>query len=273
VALVSCAKCGHKVSTTTPRCPGSGGSGSAARASAAKAQKSGNLMKSEMTVGGTFVSMLIFLAGCGAGQSVREVSQGTARPALVANAPASENVPLPTFHPGDSWVEDAGGTKVTRTVKEVDGSSVIIERGIPGVAGVETRMQGTACVAQEDYGDGPITYEPCLKLMGSSLEVGENWSEKLKLTEPSHRWRYVEADGKIVGWESVTVPAGTFRGLRIAIDISGVYYTRDIEYVYVPELNGYAIFTDKTAGWTARVVSYRPTHPVAPAPNQFGSAP
>lgn len=68
------------------------------------------------------------------------------------------------------------------------------------------------------------------------LEVGKTWKRDVELLNSKDPDKEVRAklEGKVVGWESVTVPAGTFRALKIVV-------------------TGYYQGTTNSGSWTGRI--------------------
>jgi len=62
------------------------------------------------------------------------------------------------------------------------------------------------------------TYSPYLEEFQFPLEPGKTWSQSSTL-EANVRRLPVSLKAKVVGWEEVTVPAGTLKALRIDYDI------------------------------------------------------
>ena len=61
------------------------------------------------------------------------------------------------------------------------------------------------------------------------LEVGKTWQRDVEFSNTQTPDKQVNArlEGRVVGWESVTVPAGTFRALKIVV--SGWYRASSLD--------------------------------------------
>ena len=90
--------------------------------------------------------------------------------------------------------------------------------------------------------------EPALQLQPFPLEAGKRWSQSVaRLNPEKYEKRTVKLNGKVKGWETVKVPAGEFRALKIervmylGDDDAFRTQTRLTEYEwYVPELKHWA---------------------------------
>jgi hypothetical protein len=101
------------------------------------------------------------------------------------------------------------------------------------------------------------SFQPGLQLLPFPLVEGKTWSQTLTRSDgpgatgaagtTSATARTVTLRGKVLGWETVKVPAGEFRALKIQREIelgdAGVFRTQTLrtEYEwYVPELKSAA---------------------------------
>lgn len=97
----------------------------------------------------------------------------------------------------------AGGIRVVSRA----GASAPIESGFarPGVL---------ASGALNDRAQGRLA--PALELMPFPLEPGQRWSQTVRRQDAlTNEMRDVRVEGRVVGWETVRVPAGEFRALRV----------------------------------------------------------
>ncbi len=146
--------------------------------------------------------------------------------AITAWAPTAcaAAVPAPTFEPGDSWtyeiVKNVRGTlrtgHETMTLTRVDDHLLSIETRPAG-----SDAPGREMLANPDWSrtrsvDGKLTTvnRPLLFPLGP----GKSWSIDFTENTPAdrrHSRERIEMTYRVAGWEEVTVPAGTFRTLRI----------------------------------------------------------
>jgi hypothetical protein len=94
------------------------------------------------------------------------------------------------------------------------------------------------------------------------LDVGKTWEQKTTFTRNyENRKAVATLQGKVIGWEQVTVPAGTFRALKI--ELGGFYngsnsssnWSGQIFHTiwYVPEVKNFVkeIYRDTYRGVTS----------------------
>lgn len=132
-------------------------------------------------------------------------------------------VPAPDVRAGDAWtyvVLDGfrGFERGQRrfVVKSVQGDTVTVE--ISDENGAETRRftRGWNPIDDETPAGNAVTYDPALPLFLFPLEDGARWSQTVTATDARTRARFrVWVDGRVLGRETVTTPAGTFDTVRI----------------------------------------------------------
>jgi hypothetical protein len=97
-----------------------------------------------------------------------------------------------------------------------------------------------------DRARGNLT--PSLDLMPFPLEPGQRWSQTVQRRDPlTGDVRNVRVDGRVIGWETVKVPAGEFRALKVERrmwlgdwdEFRGETWRAETEW-FVPELKGAA---------------------------------
>ena len=92
------------------------------------------------------------------------------------------------------------------------------------------------------------TFRPGLQLLPFPLLEGKTWSQSVRRTDASSgAERTVTVRGRVIGWETVKVPAGEFRALKVErvmrLGDHGTFRTetRRVEHEwYVPELKSAA---------------------------------
>jgi hypothetical protein len=175
-------------------------------------------------------------------------------------AVAAAEIEAPKFVPGESWEfsEREGYSRLElRTWRaEVAASNagetrLTVVGGRPGAEGTrEERVFSAAGVLETGrLNDGVFgTFRPGLHLLPFPLMEGKTWSQSVRRTDPSTGTeRTVTVRGRVIGWETVKVPAGEFRALKIeramGLGDHGTFRTetRRLEYEwYVPELKSAA---------------------------------
>lgn len=164
----------------------------------------------------------------------------------------AQGVAAPQYKAGDSWTyrETDNFTRLDRgtivsEVTRADGSIQLATRTNDG------RVLGTA--ALDDTGalkSGAINaraageLNPSLALRPFPLTEGKRWSQTVSRADPATQAnRSVRISGRVVGWETVRVPAGEFKALRIEREMNlgdadafrGESLRHETEW-YVPEL-------------------------------------
>ena len=62
---------------------------------------------------------------------------------------------------------------------------------------------------------GSRSYSPAIKALVFPMKIGQKWEHSNTYTHPSCGLTTSDLSNEVVGWEDVTVPAGTFRALRV----------------------------------------------------------
>jgi hypothetical protein len=144
---------------------------------------------------------------------------------LAVALPATADTAAPALRVGDTWnyrqtnlynkldlgtvsrvVEAAGAREVRLVTRAADGS-VLDEASYsgPGMLAAGTLSERAT---------GALT--PALEVAPYPLREGAKWTQKVMRDDAmSHEKRETLIMGKVVGWETVKVPAGEFRALRI----------------------------------------------------------
>ncbi|MCL4802099.1 MAG: hypothetical protein KJ025_21080 [Burkholderiales bacterium] len=158
---------------------------------------------------------------------MRHPIRNTLAAALLAAAalPAAAQTAAPALKSGDTWnyrltnlYNHADLGIVTRAVTAAGANELRIATGAAeGQARHEERYSGPGSLAAgtlSDRAEGPLT--PALTLAPFPLREGERWTQKVVRDDAASREkRETLIQGKVVGWETVKVPAGEFRALRI----------------------------------------------------------
>ena len=150
---------------------------------------------------------------------------------LAQSAPTSK-VEVPTIKVGDAWTFDR--TDGLKNVKEY--TSLVTVTAV-----TDTEMRSTA--TRSDNGQiatiirnkelnrlatettiGKSVADPYYPSYSFPLEIGKTWDKEVTFTRSNEPdWKVVTSlKGRVVGWEKVTVPAGSFNALRI--EVLGFYH-------------------------------------------------
>ena len=142
----------------------------------------------------------------------------------VARAADPTSVPAPSFKVGDSWLLEKtvqkGPTGFSRIRQEVsidrlDSDSMVIGLKLEGASvAPEEHVAGLDWALKLNInGEQKTTAQP----LSFPLEIGKTWTADW--TDPRHVGAQLSAHFhrtyKVVGWEDVTVPAGTFHALKV----------------------------------------------------------
>jgi hypothetical protein len=170
-------------------------------------------------------------------------------------------VDRPDIKVGDSWTYNRidGNTKVKEfstvvSVTAVDDKGIQLESKRTDTGAVETTVRNKDFnKLTTNLPPRKTTFGPYHPEFSFPLEVGKTWEQTVTTTRSDQAdWKTTAPlKAKIVGWERVTVPAGTFNALKI--EINGLYDGLDprgrwngtiAETIwYVPELKGPAKWT------------------------------
>jgi len=144
--------------------------------------------------------------------------------ALVATAlPAAAQVAAPALRAGDTWtyrmVDDYNKQVVGDWTRAVVGTAT-------GAIRVDTRFGGATSEsvfrAPGELASGVLgdrargTMEPAFQLAPFPLTEGRSWSQTVVRTDPvTKERREMLVQGRVRGWETVKVPAGEFKAIRV----------------------------------------------------------
>lgn len=177
-------------------------------------------------------------------------------------AQAVRQVEKPDLRVGDAWEyrKPYSGKNETWVIKEIKDGNVYVSK--PNDCGRDTLVYTTEWAVvgfcgQKDIRGGimPQTYRDPFQLMPFPVSEGQSWS--LKYRSLGGYTRYNE--GKALGWEKVTVPAGTFEALKVQVITQGLGGTNinSIRW-YSPEVNNFIKSISTTEGHNDfELVSYK----------------
>jgi hypothetical protein len=132
-------------------------------------------------------------------------------------------VQRPSMKVGDKWAYEQRD-KLTGLVRQTSTLEVVAVE-TDGVRARQTVNNGEPTEDNTYDLDGNTrradgrTFTPFRQFYAFPLHVGKTWSSRM--SHPSlagNRTINAEMKGSVVGWESVTVPAGTFKVAKIVID-------------------------------------------------------
>ena len=142
-----------------------------------------------------------------------------AQPALAADvaAPELRSGDTWTYRQIDSYNKLEVGT-VSRVVEVAGAGDIrLVTRSRDGTVQSESTYAGPGLLARgmlSERAEGAMT--PPLKLTPYPLREGERWKQRVMRDDlMSREKRITELSGKVIGWQTIRVPAGEFRALLI----------------------------------------------------------
>ena len=164
-------------------------------------------------------------------------------------------VAAPTLKAGDTWTYRGidnynrlpTGTWTREVTSIAPGAIRIAVRSADGSFDDLFRTPGElASGVLSDRARG--TMDPAFQLLPFPLAEGSSWSQKVIRTDPfSHEKREMLVRGKVHGWETIKVPAGEFRAMKIERTMylgdyesfRGITQRTETEW-YAPDIRGAA---------------------------------
>jgi hypothetical protein len=204
--------------------------------------------------GAALLAACLLLAACHAYKAERSPATGPAR------------IEAPTAEVGRSWsfrvVNGYNGEVVAHyreRLVEATGSGLKVVRtdtklGEP-ITELYTSDWNWLSKARPGVGV-PTAYAPALVVLPFPLEVGRSWSQRSVSNDPHSGQQFaVRVDGRVVGWEQIRIPAGTFEAVLITRTIyvgDGNYERSDTEFIesdwYAPSV-GRVVRAETTSGY------------------------
>jgi hypothetical protein len=161
---------------------------------------------------------------------------GALAPWAAAQAPA-ERIAGPTVKAGDAWIfnklngwngvlEDTSVVRVTRVAAE----GIFMEAtALDGTGQARIRRTAGFNLMRVETPNSTKTTLPFYPNFSFPLWVGKTWQGKVEFRSSDQPVKEVQAElkARVAGYESVTVPAGTFYALKIVME--GSYRAKDAE--------------------------------------------
>jgi hypothetical protein len=136
----------------------------------------------------------------------------------------------PQYKVGDSWtylrtdklkldVSRPRQLQYTSTITDIGSDGIVIRRGrVGGTPDGPPRLYTPELNLIQE---GKTRYTPFIAFRRFPLSVGKSWHERYDFITAAGNRMHSQTLGKVEGWESVTVPAGTFRCLKIVVKTYG----------------------------------------------------
>ena len=165
---------------------------------------------------------LLFAAACSTLLAGTIVQAG----AQTVGAPSRQTpIAAPEHEVGDTWVYNKingwnGELEfvVVSSVIDLSPRGAVVEAVVPGST-IVTRMQRDAGfnLVRTETPNGVQTISPFYPSYAFPLAIGQTWTQRVSFANTAQPDKNVTAwfEGRVVGWELVTVPAGTFDAIRI----------------------------------------------------------
>jgi hypothetical protein len=161
--------------------------------------------------------------GLGLGSGLAGCASGSALPA----PPGGEPLPVPALRIGDRWryrrIDRYNGGLLGETLVEVVGTGASLELSVDhggGAPPLRERWAEPWQVLEEPFYDAPIVFDAPVPVVPPGARTGQRLSTSTRYrsdrASDAKRW---SQRLRVVGWERVTVPAGTFDALRIEREI------------------------------------------------------
>ena len=179
----------------------------------------------------------------------------------------AEAVAPPEIRVGDVWTDRVLGGKREFKVESVteDGNFVVDEWGNEILTDKNWNLLTYRSVT---FADAPPTnWKKPLMWFKFPLAPGKTWAQNANWETPALDVKGTEeVRGKAIGWETVTVPAGKYKALRVEIrdrivGTGGVYDLITLTYWYVPDVNRFVRYSYRgiyEGAVDAEMVSYKP---------------
>ncbi len=158
-----------------------------------------------------------------AGLALGALGAGCAGPSFVPPPPGADPLPVPSLRVGDRWryrlVNLYNGGTIGETAVEVVAVSPEIRLSVDPGQGrpvLEERYADAWTVIAETIYDAPMVFESPMPVVPPGARAGQSIASRTRYrSEFASRPLDWAQRVRVVGWERVSVPAGTFDALRI----------------------------------------------------------
>jgi len=209
---------------------------------------------------------LALLANCAS--SDHQPSPGAVTQASRAPDTPAERAPPPSLHSGDLWVDRIKGDNREFRIEQVQGDGTMnvsfwgSEMTTDSYLNIIVYRSLTEASADPSTSDKPGLWFPFPLHPGQTWVNDYNW----KITGAAATAGQAEDNGKVFGWEDVTVPAGTFHCIKAEVDTrfygkGGMADESQLTYWYAPKVNRFVKFdyhSNYEGPLVAELVEYKP---------------
>lgn len=164
---------------------------------------------------------------------------------LLAAAQPAEPVPRPEVKVGDRWTYRASGQVDQGEVEYEIQVTLVDEKSIVGFATRKRDGKEIDAIWTPDWnavsGIDGMTFRPSGGLFQFPLAVGKQYRHAFEAERPrdGKGITRVSMTAAVVGWETVEVPAGKFRALRVEVTHDGRRNGPHVTAWYAPEVKRY----------------------------------
>jgi hypothetical protein len=178
-----------------------------------------------------------------------------------------EAVASPEIRVGDVWTDRVlGETREFKVESLTDDGDFMVDEWGNGI--VTDKNWNLLTYRSVTFADAPATnWKKPLTWFKFPLFPGKTWAQNAHWETPDLNVQGTEeVRGKAIGWETVTVPAGTYKAMRVEIrdrivGTGGTYDLVTLTYWYVPDVNRFVRYSYRDVyegAIDAEMVSYKP---------------
>lgn len=161
----------------------------------------------------------------------------------------------PRFHVGDSWRY----SKFSQVVEQASDEGFVLKLAAGSTnTTTRTNREGNPIATETVTGVGTVTttYSPFMPVLRFPLKPGKTWREQYRMSTSFMVSTNTDSEyeAKVVGWEIVKVPAGSFEALRIDWRVRGsgiAAVNQDGSHWYAPAVKGLVKSVTRVRGESA----------------------
>ena len=167
--------------------------------------------------------------------------------------PEHREIPAPKYEVGDTWISRLNDTEGRIEVVKISGSRMVLNW-----FGHRNTYTLDGNLVAGHIGTLMGSFDPDLGTFNFPLWAGKKWSKDWLLkTDQGRIWG--NTHGQALGWEQVTVPAGTLNALKLKVVYRTGLSHMQMNCWYAPELNALAKCDTTDPDFRSQeLISYRP---------------
>jgi hypothetical protein len=220
------------------------------------------------------VLIIVSCIGCATSGANDEPSAELSRASQLSNHTSNEQSDVeaeaaaaPEIRVGDVWTDRVlGETREFKVESVTDNGNFVVDEWGNGI--LTDKNWNLLTYRSVTFADAPPTnWKKPLMWFKFPLAPGKSWAQNAYWETPALDVHGTEeVRGKAIGWETVTVPAGTYKALRVEIrdrivGTGGTYDLVTLTYWYVPKVNRFVRYSYRDVyegAVDAEMVSYKP---------------